>query len=190
MQIIVDPVTPLEPLAYDRVARGLHWLIAGLAVVIVSLGWAIPGTVRETGSRDLLLLGHRSLGLLLLALMLFRGFWRWTHPPPPLPPSLMRIEALAARATHGLFYLFFVIMPLSGYVNAAAAGHSISLFGLAEIPSVLPEDNRVSQAAIAVHLTCQFLIYAFVALHVVAALTHWIVRRDGVFERMLPLRDR
>ncbi len=34
MPIIANPVSRLEPLAYDRVGRGLHWLIAGLAVVV------------------------------------------------------------------------------------------------------------------------------------------------------------
>src|SRR5437763_675575 len=29
------------------------WLVAGLAVVIVALGWATPGAPRETGSREL-----------------------------------------------------------------------------------------------------------------------------------------
>jgi cytochrome b561 len=38
--------------AYDPVARGMHWLIAGLAVIVVALGWAIPGAARETGSRE------------------------------------------------------------------------------------------------------------------------------------------
>jgi cytochrome b561 len=158
--------------------------------VIVSLGWAIPGTARETESCDLLLLFHRSIGLLILALMLVRGVWRWRHPPPLLPPSLMRIEILAAHATHWLLYALFVLMPLSGYIRATAAGHSVNFFGLVEIPPLLPENDRISQAAIAVHLATQFLIYTFVALHVGGALMHWIVRRDGVFERMLPLRSR
>jgi len=31
-----------------------------LAVIVVALGWAIPGAARETGSRELLLVLHRS----------------------------------------------------------------------------------------------------------------------------------
>src|SRR6266436_1602791 len=79
---------------YDPVARSLHWLIAALAVIVVSLGWAIPGAARETGSRELLLLLHRSVGLLIIAVMLGRALWRLGHPPPPLPSSLALIERL------------------------------------------------------------------------------------------------
>jgi cytochrome b561 len=173
---------------YDPVARTLHWLIAGLAVIVVALGWAIPGAPRETGSRELLLLLHRSVGVLIIAVMLGRALWRLGHPPPPLPSSLAPIERLAAHANHLLLYVFFVVQPVSGYVNAAAAGHSVSLLGIVAIPPLLPEDGRLSQIAAAVHLTGQFVVYALVAAHVAAALMHALIRRDGVFERMLPRR--
>ena len=179
---------PVATATYDPVARSLHWLIAGLAVIVVALGWAIPGAARETGSRELLLLLHRSVGLLIIAVMLCRALWRLGHPPPPLPASLAPIERLAAHANHLLLYVFFVVQPVSGYVNAAAAGHSVSLFGVVAIPPLLPEDGKLAQIADAVHLAGQFVIYALVAVHVAAALMHALIRRDGVFERMLPRR--
>jgi cytochrome b561 len=77
-------------------------------------------------------------------------------------------------------------MPLAGYVNAAAAGHAVSLFGLVSLPPLLPENLRLSQAAITVHLAGQYLFYFFVLLHIAGAIYHAIVRGDGVFERMLP----
>ena len=173
---------------YDPVARALHWLVAGLAVVVVALGLAIPGAPRETDSRALLMLLHRSVGLSILALMVLRALWRLGHQPPPLPGHLPRIEALAAHADHALLYLLFLIMPLSGYLNAAAAGHWVSFFGIVAIPPLAPENDRLSHIADAVHLAGQFLIYALVAVHVAAALMHAVVRRNGILERMLPLR--
>lgn len=179
---------PTEIACYDLVARVLHWLVALLAVSVVGLGWAISGAPRETEWRGLVLLLHRSVGLLILALMVFRVLWRIGHPPPPLPADFPRFEALAAHADHALLYLLFLVMPLSGVLNAAAAGHPVSFFGLVAIPPLLPEDDRLSEAAIAVHLAGQFLIYGLVAVHVAAALMHRTVRRNGIFERMLPLR--
>jgi cytochrome b561 len=131
---------------------------------------------------------HRSVGLVILALMVFRASWRLAHPAPPLPAGFPRIEALAAHADHALLYLLFLVMPLSGYLNAAAAGHWVSFFGLFAIPPLVPENARLSQAATAVHLAGQFLIYALVGVHVAAALVHAVVRRNGILERMLPLR--
>ena len=173
---------------YDRVARSLHWLVAGLAVIVVALCWAIPGSPRESGSRDLLLMLHRSLGLLVIALILFRGWWRLSHSPPPLPTSLMRLEVWAAHSTHLLLYVFFVLLPLSGYINAATAGHAVSFFGIFTIPPLIAENPRLSQIANGIHLAGQFLVYALVAVHIAAALMHGLIRHDGVFERMLPRR--
>jgi cytochrome b561 len=181
-------ITPSEAKSYDRISRALHWLVAALAVVVVSLGWAIGGAPRNTPARDLLLVLHRSVGLMILAAMVLRVGWRWRHPAPPLPLSLTRLELALARFTHTLLYLIFIGMPIAGLVNAAAAGHSVSLFGIVSIPPMLAENNRLSQLAIALHLAGQYLIYFFMTLHVAGALMHAMVRRDGVLERMLPLR--
>jgi cytochrome b561 len=174
--------------AYGGVARAIHWLVAALAVVAVTLGWAMVAAPRNTPARDLLLLLHRSVGLTILAAMAVRTLWRWHRPPPPLPPHLRPIEACLAHLTHLALYLIFIAMPIAGYINAAAAGHSVSLFGLVAIPPLLPEDPRLSQLAIAAHLVGQYLVYLFVALHVAGALFHGIVKRDGVLERMLTRR--
>ena len=179
---------PVEIECYGPVARALHWLVAGLAVIVVALGWAMPEAPRETASRELLLLLHRSLGLSILALMVFRVVWRLRHPTPPLPADFPRIEALAAHADHALLYLLFLVMPLSGYLNAAFAGHAVSFFGVVTIPPLVAENARLSQAAIAVHLAGQFLVYALVGVHVAAALLHRFVRRNRILDRMLPVR--
>ncbi len=159
-------------------------------MLVVSFGLAIPGAPRDDGSRDVLMVLHRSIGLTILALMVFRMYWRVGHPAPPLPADFPRIEALAAHADHVLLYVMFLVMPLSGYVNAAAAGHAVSLFGVVTIPALLPESPRLSQAAVAIHLTGQFLVYALVATHVAAALMHRFVRRNTILDRMLPPRRR
>ena len=173
---------------YDLAARAVHWLVAALAVIVITLGWAIADAPRNTPTRDLLLLLHRSVGLTILAATLFRAGWRWRHPPAPLPPSVAGFERALARSTQFFLYLIFIVMPLAGYVNEAAAGHAVSLFGVVSIPPLLPENDRLSQAAIAVHLVGQYLVYFFVSLHVAGALLHGIFRHDGVLERMLPLR--
>ena len=179
---------PDGQIGYDRAARAMHWLVAALAVMVVALGWAGATAARNTPARGSLLLLHGSVGLTILAAMLARMLWRWRHPAPPLPRSLGHLQAALARATHCALYLVFIAMPLAGYVNAAAQGHAVSLFGIVAIPPLLPVDERLSQAAIAVHLVGQYLVYLLVAAHVAAALLHGIVSRDGVLERMLPRR--
>ena len=155
---------------------------------VVVLGWLVEWAPRGSPGRELLLLLHRSAGLTILLLMLFRAGWRLGHPPPPLPLQLQGGPRALADATHLLLYLLLILMPLAGWLNAAAAGHEVSVFGIVAIPPLLPEDGRVAQLAIAVHLLGQYALYLFVALHLAGALYHGLWRRDGVMRRMGSLR--
>jgi cytochrome b561 len=172
---------------YGPTARVLHWLVAALAAVVVALGWAAVAAPHNSSERSGLLLVHRSVGLTILVLMTLRALWRWRHPPPPLPATVGAVVTRLAPLTHFALYLIFITMPLAGYVNSAAAGHDVSVFGLFSIPSLVPRNERLAQWAIAVHLAGQYGIYLLVSLHVAGALYHGAIRRDGVFERMLPL---
>jgi len=182
------PVEPLDFEGYGAVAKLLHWLIAALAVIVIGLGLAIPGAPRETAGREVLLTLHRSVGLSILAVMVFRVAWRWTHKPPPLPPDFPKLVALTAHLDQALLYVLFLVMPISGYVNAAAAGHTVSFFGIVSIPPLLAENVRLSQTADALHLAMQFFIYLGVGAHLAGALLHFIVAQHRIMERMLPQR--
>ena len=73
--------------SYDRIAKAVHWttllLIAGVYVTAL--------TSHAVGSREqsaLLVQLHRSIGVTIFALTLFRLAWRWTARIPPLPAEL------------------------------------------------------------------------------------------------------
>src|SRR6266436_4861973 len=103
---------PRAALSYNRIAQAVHWLVAALAVAVIWLGWGIAWAPRNTPRRDLFVLIHESVGLTILAAMVFRAWWRWRHPPPPLPPVLSRLETGLAGLTHYALYLLLILMPL------------------------------------------------------------------------------
>jgi cytochrome b561 len=95
--------TPRGAASYDSVAQAVHWLVAVLAVTVVWLGWGIGWAPRNTPRRDLFVQVRESVGLTILAATVFRAWWRWSHPPPPLPPALSRLEGDLAWLTHIAF---------------------------------------------------------------------------------------
>jgi len=180
------PAGGRESEVYDPIARRVHWLNAILALVTILLAWGILGAPRHSAARPWLIMLHGSFGIAILAVMMFWAGWRSRHRSPSLRPVLTGIEVLLARATQWAIFLLFVAMPLSGYVSLAAAGKTVSFFGMIAIPPLVPQSDRLSQVAIALHLCGEFMIYGLVALHISAALMHGFIRRDGILERMLP----
>jgi cytochrome b561 len=62
----------------------VHWTMAVLVITMVPLGIAVnylPWNAFQTWLFDL----HKSLGIIILALVLIRLAYRLTHRPPPLP---------------------------------------------------------------------------------------------------------
>ena len=170
---------------YGPTAQWLHWITVLLLLATVVIAWQMVGIPRNTPARGLYFSTHKSIGIIILALTLARLGWRARHPAPPPPPGMPRWMARLARINHALLYVVLLGMPLAGYLHSATSPHPGDFLGLVELPG-LPRDDGVSTALLAVHLAGQWLLYAVVALHVLAAVWHVAARRDGTLERMLP----
>jgi cytochrome b561 len=171
---------------YTSPAIALHWIVA--ALLIAQLGWGVwMQTIPKVpvGPRVDAFNLHKSLGMLILALMLVRLGWRMGHPAPaPLPAP--RWQLFGARAVHALFYVALIAQPLIGFAGSAASGYPIRLFGFTIAPLVARND-ALKEALSRAHLVVAIVIVTAVVLHVAAALWH-ALQVDGVMARMLPAR--
>lgn len=172
---------------YSTVSLILHWLIAALVVTQVAL---VAGHEAIEGDRALLNL-HKSVGLSILVLTLVRLGWRIANPALPLPEAMPRWQKLVARATHVLFYVFLIAMPLVGWAASSAAGRDIVWFGLFEWP-LLPigGGREMAGSLMDLHEAAAKALYVLIALHIVGALKHHFVDRDNVLHRMIPIIPR
>jgi len=165
---------------------GLHWIVAILLPAALVLAWVLPR--RSAPGYEALLDLHKSIGILVLALVVPRLRWRFGHPVAPAS-SLTRLQARLSVLTHWALYAMMFLIPSTGYLFASAEGQHLDFFGVFTAASPLPTDRAVSRPLEFLHKTGQYAIYAFVGLHVLAALYHHFVKRDGVLQRMLPLRS-
>jgi cytochrome b561 len=63
-------------------------------------------------------------------------------------------------------------------------------FGLLELPVLMGPDPALKVTLLGVHYWLNMLLAALVGLHVLAAVKHLLVDRDGVMQRMLPIFTR
>ena len=174
---------------YSTVALILHWLIAALVVTQIGLIWAHEATDGPI-SREFVNL-HKSVGLSILVLTVVRLGWRIANPAIPLPAGTPRWQKLAARATHVLFYVFLIAMPLVGWAASSAAGREIIWFGLFEWPALPIGGGRETAGQLMdLHELAAKLLIALVVLHILGALKHHFIDRDNVLHRMIPLIPR
>lgn len=172
---------------FDTFARVLHW---GMAVLILAMLFVGVGMVASLSLRPVLIDLHRPLGIALLVLAVIRLLYRWRHPPPPLPASLPRAQALAARASHVALYAAMLAMPLLGWAMLSAGGYPVRMTPSFALPPILPPDPALYSLLRQAHGWLGYALFALILLHMAAALHHAWVRRDGVFEAMARGRSR
>lgn len=129
---------------------------------------------------------HLSVGTLILIVLLVRLVWRLTHPAPEPPAGLPGWQTLASSAIHWALYLLLALVPVLGWMNASARGWSVTLFRLVPLPSLLAEGSPVGRASGDIHATLSYVLLGIAGLHILAALYHRFVLRDGILQRMPP----
>jgi cytochrome b561 len=171
---------------YTKPAIAFHWLISVLVLCMIGLGWYMGDIPRGTPERTFFFNLHKSIGVTVAILVLFRLWWRAKNPPPPLPAYIPGWQAQASRISHALLYLCLILMPLSGFAASQFTKYGITYFGLFKIPPMGWEDRDIYSLLQGVHGVTATLLVALVALHILAALKHLLIDRDRVFQRMLP----
>lgn len=171
---------------YGWFAILLHWLI-GLALIgQVAFGLMLDDIApRGTPSRGTVVNLHKSIGIVLGALVLIRLAWRLRHPPPDWPDTMARWQRRAAGLNHRLLYACMIVTPIAGYVASNFSKHGVKFFGIA-LPPWGPDLPRVYELLSGLHDAGAYLLIALVVAHVLGALKHAVVDRDGVFSRMWP----
>jgi len=172
---------------YTSTTKVLHWLILVLLVAQFTTAWTMPHIGRNTPVTTLISL-HFSFGIIILAVAIVRLIWRATHGGPTPLDGVPPWQIQSARGVHWLLYLLLFVVPILGWINASWRGMPIVMFGL-ELPKLMATRAPGWSWTGDVHaLLANYLMLTLVGLHVLAALYHYFIRRDGVLQRMLPGR--
>jgi len=171
---------------YAAPAILLHWVLALLIAFMAGLGWYMMSVEHDPGGRWYMDL-HKSIGLIVFALVLLRVLWRVFHKPAPLPRSLPAWQALLSSLTQWLLYACMVALPVTGLVGAEYSRAGLAFFGI-PLPAGMAPDRATSKLFFGMHEFLVWVLVGLVALHVLGALRHLLVDRDDVFDRMWPAR--
>lgn len=156
-----------KPLGYSRAQIRLHWIIAGLIVLQVVFGENIGEAYDEimrgnVVAFDPLVMSHVAGGMLIFVLGVWRLVLRRKRGVPAPIAGQSRAQVLAAEAVHYVLYAIMIVAPITG---------GLAWFG------------GIEQAGDA-HEMVKPVIVGLVAVHVLAALYHQFIKKDGLMLRM------
>ena len=189
---------------YNNVAILLHWLI-GLAIIfMLILGifmTDIPKEAPKQISFDIFNLGiyswevteaesprsfyfnfHKSIGVTLFVFVLFRIFWRFTHKPPALLSSMKPWEKRFATTAHHGLYLLMILIPLTGILMSIGSKYGVKWFGIKILPGI--DSTPMRELFYEFHEIFGQLLLLILIFHILGALKHSIVDKDGTLRRM------
>jgi cytochrome b561 len=167
---------------WGTLSKLFHWLTALLIFIQIPLGFYAE-EIKDSPFRPELFVIHKSLGMIVLILVIDRLLWRIMGTVPEIP-NASEMQRRLAQLAHGLLYGLMLLIPISGWVITSAANKPLNFFWLFDIPAITGPDKDLKSLAVDVHVICVFILIAVLVAHIGAALHHHFKRRDSVLKRM------
>jgi cytochrome b561 len=172
---------------YTGIAIAFHWLMALIIFIAFPLG-VYMHELPLSPTKLQLYSYHKWIGITILLLAILRVTWRLSHQPPALPASLPRWQQVATHAVHHSLYLLLILIPLSGWLMSSAKGFQTVWFGILPLPNLVAKDKALGDFFQELHEVLNFALLGLVSIHILAALKHHFIDRDGILKRMLSTR--
>ena len=170
---------------YGTVSKVLHW---GMAILIISM-LACGLIMTDLAASPLkwkIYMVHKSVGLVVLFLIIPRLVWRFINIVPELLTSLPATHRSLAKLSPYILYAMMIVMVLSGYIMSNMGGHAISFFDAYTLPHLFSKNQSLSAIAAKTHGIAAYCFIVILTTHVFAALYHHFILKNEVLRRMLP----
>ncbi|NJO22763.1 MAG: cytochrome b [Sphingomonadales bacterium] len=182
------PTSDTQVEIYSPTARRFHWWTVALVLIQVPLGlyMAYRGNVQGIFDdlTNTLYSSHKLIGIIIFLVVLARLAYRLTRGAPADEPTLEWWHKAGSHFNHWGLYLLLLVTPIAGYIGISQYP-ALSIFGI-PLPGIVAADQDAASRTFMIHFWLAFVLVAFVAIHIGAALYHYVIRKDNVVTRMLP----
>lgn len=156
-----------------------HWLTLLLLIAAWFLGHELDEARHEAGGPLIGYIAHALAGATVLLLAFARLYFRGKDgTPPPMGDTPMD---KVAKGIHHLLYTVMILIPVSGVLTVATSEVKNAI--LAWDATLLPKKFS-GVFAHDVHETLVTVLIVLVVIHVLGAIKHQFIMKDGLMERM------
>ncbi len=173
------------PARWSGPLRLMHWAMAVLLLGLVGLGWVMTHLKFDLGTTFTYYQWHKSFGTLALAALVLRGVFRLASRRPP-DVGGAGWQRGVAHGVHLALYGVMLALPVSGWLMASASPLHLPTrpFNAFTLPDLVSPNMGLFTTLTTVHTVLAYALLALLALHVLGALKHQFVDRDGLMRRM------
>lgn len=168
---------------YAKPAIVLHWLVALLILCAFCMGLILSG-MHLSPLKFKLISWHKWSGITILTLVFARIAIRLVTMAPPLPRHMSPLDQRLAHLGHLALYLLMLAVPFSGWAMSSAYGIPVVYLGLVHLPALLAKNPDLALQLKTLHQWLNWTLAAMVCGHVLVALKHHFIDRDGLLNRM------
>lgn len=171
---------------YGLLSRHLHWVIAILFLALIPMGIYATMIPEDVWYRQGYYVAHKTLGFLVVFLVIVRLIWRKYAPVTPLSGELKVWERKLAHGVHISLYLFMLAFPITGFIMSTFAG-KLSHFFIWDTPLLWAADETWLKLFGLLHkIVLPYLFYLLIGAHIVGVLKHRYMDGDkNAFRRMV-----
>ena len=159
-----------------------HWLTLALLITAWYLGDTLSDSTDESRATLAEYIVHGSVGVTILLLTVARLFFRsMDGTPPAIGHGLMDN---VAKGVHHFLYLVLFMLPISGVLTVIKSSVGKAL--LAGDATMLPKAHGYHGLFVhSLHANLVTVLIVLVVVHLLGALKHQFVLKDGLLERMM-----
>lgn len=167
---------------YSKRMVVIHWLTLALLVAAWFLGESLAEATDGSKATLVEYIRHIAVGAAVLLLTVIRLMFRSKDGTPP--PMGQTVMDKVAKGVHHALYTTLFVLPVSGMVTVFSSDAGKGL--LAGDAGLLPkEDGYEHVFAHEVHEVLVTVLIALVVVHVLGAIKHQFIVKDGLMERMM-----
>ena len=130
---------------YGLLMKTLHWLMAVLVLVMITLGFYMV-SLDLSIQKARLVAWHESLGLIILLLVTVRVILAYYQLKPSLPQHAPSMVKVLAKTSHIVLYLLLFFLPISGILMVSAADLYLPFFQAEAGEIIIQNDFIMVQA--------------------------------------------
>lgn len=168
---------------YNPVARAIHWLSAIVVIAMFGVGlWMVDLSYYSQWYKTAPH-WHKSVGLLLAGLTIFRFIWKLVTPSPR--PEGSALEIIGAKLAHMVMYVLFIVLFVSGYLISTEDGRAIDVFNWFSVPALGALFENQADISGQIHFYTAWALIILAAVHAIAALKHHFINKDNTLRKMI-----